>query len=494
MPCAHVRTTAYPSETPPEASLSSRAALRNVLAAGFLALLFLPLAAGAAEDSLRVGFGETDITPTVEGRTVYLAGFGHNRKAVGVLDPLKARAVVLQQGKVKLALVSVDLVGFFYPQVEKVRQQLPGFTYVLVSSTHNHEGPDTLGLWGPSAFQSGLDPDYMDHVRKQIVAAVTQAEAAVQPANLRLGSVQAPELLRDSREPYVKHDDLVVLDFRTPGKEDRPAGLVVQWNCHPETLESKNTRVSADFVGFTVRQLQEKHRCPVVYLTGTVGGMMTTLGLEVKNREGKPLADGTVEKTRRYGELLAEAAERAMGKARPVAATPLEVRQRPLFLPVQNKLYLLAWQLGVVDREISLWEGNIDKASPVTKLEASQAGAIRTELAWLRLGDVEIAAIPGEIYPELVLGKVQDPADPGADFPDAPVEPAIYAQLRGPHRMLIGLANDEIGYIIPKRQWDEKPPFCYGRKKAQYGEVNSLGPDTAPLLCEAFQKLVKRQP
>ena len=29
----------------------------------------------------------------------------------------------------------------------------------------------------------------------------------------------------------------------------------------------------------------------------------------------------------------------------------------------------------------------------------------------------------------------------------------------------------ELGYILPKRQWDEKPPFCYGRKSAQYGEA-----------------------
>src|SRR5205814_1663385 len=83
-------------------------------------------------------------------------------------------------------------------------------------------------------------------------------------------------------------------------------------------------------------------------------------------------------------------------------------------------------------------------------------------------------------YPELVLSKVQDPPDPGADFPQAPIEPGIYAQLRGPHRMLIGLANDEIGYILPKRQWDEQPPYCYGRKGPQYGEGNSLGPETAP--------------
>ena len=95
--------------------------------------------------------------------------------------------------------------------------------------------------------------------------------------------------------------------------------------------------------------------------------------------------------------------------------------------------------------------------------------------------------IPGEIYPELVLGKVQDPVDPGADFPDAPIEPAIYGQLKGKHKMMIGLGNDEIGYIIPKRQWDEKAPFCYGLKKAQYGEENSVGPDTAPIICGDIQ-------
>jgi hypothetical protein len=56
------------------------------------------------------------------------------------------------------------------------------------------------------------------------------------------------------------------------------------------------------------------------------------------------------------------------------------------------------------------------------------------------------------------------------------------------------LANDEIGYIIPKRQWDVRTPYCYGRKQAQYGEVNSVGPETAPILCEAFRKLVAGEP
>src|SRR5262245_45911509 len=88
---------------------------------------------------LRVGFGETDITPKVGGKTVFLAGFGHNRKATAVHDPLFARAVVLQHGNQKVALVSVDVVGLFHESVERVRKRLPDFTYVLVSSTHNHE-------------------------------------------------------------------------------------------------------------------------------------------------------------------------------------------------------------------------------------------------------------------------------------------------------------------------------------------------------------------
>src|SRR4029077_16491837 len=103
---------------------------------------------------------------------------------------------------------------------------------------------------------------------------------------------------------------------------------------------------------------------------------------------------------------------------------------------------------------------------------------MRTEVTRLKLGQLEVAAIPGEIYPELVLDRVQDPADPGADFPDARIRPAIYKQMVGPHRMIIGLANDEIGYIIPKRQWDEKPPFCYGRQPAPYGEEDTPGPGT----------------
>jgi hypothetical protein len=458
-----------------------------------IALLVSGLRTAAEErppaSKLQAGFAEIDITPKLGDKPVYMAGFGQNRKATGVHDPLKARAVVLKDGDSKLALVSIDVVGFFHPNVSHVRQQLDGFTYVLVSSTHNHEGPDTLGLWGPNPFTSGVDPAYLKRVEEQIVKAVHDADATVQPVTARLGSARDPDLLHDGREPYIKHDELVAIDFRD--KAGKPAGLIVQWNCHPETLSGKNKEISADFVGATVKYLVDAHHCPVVYLTGTVGGLMTSLNVEVKDDNGKSLADGTWEKTERYGQLVGKLADRALATAKPVELTPIHVRSRQFFMPLDNKLYLIARQLGVVERDAFLWTGDMYKAEPADPKTRDKPLCMRTEVAWLRLGDLDVAAIPGEIYPELVLDKVQDPPDPGADFPKAPIEPAIYKQLRGPHRMLIGLANDEIGYIIPKRQWDVEPPFCYGRKKAQYGEENSVGPETAPLLCEAFKQLVQ---
>lgn len=54
-----------------------------------------------------------------------------------------------------------------------------------------------------------------------------------------------------------------------------------------------------------------------------------------------------------------------------------------------------------------------------------------------------------------------------------------------------GLANDEIGYIISKRQWDNEKSYAYARDKSQHGEMNSCSPDVAPILMDALQQIAK---
>ncbi len=459
----------------------------------FLVLLNIaPLPSAYAQPArLTAGFAEADITPVLGKTPIWIAGFGKGRAATRVHDPIVVRAVVLEHAGKKVAIASVDVVGLFNDVAQRVRGELREFSYVLVSSTHNHEGPDTMGLWGPNLLTSGVDPVYLKRVETGIVQAIRAADKSRRPAEAAIGSAFAPELLHDNREPYVKHDELVALRF--DGANKKPVGIVVQWNCHPETLDSKNTEISADFVGFTVEHLRKKYGCPVVYLTGTVGGLMTSLHVEVKEA-GVALKDGTFAKTRAYGVLVGKLADKALAAAKPVTLTPFEVRTQRFFAPIDNPFYVLAFNFGVLKRDAYRWQNDPLKAEPFKgQIDPKVRLAIETEVGWMKLGSLEIAAIPGEIYPELVLSKVQNPADKNADFPNAPIEPGIYAQMKSPHRMIVGLANDEIGYILPKRQWDEKPPYCYGRKRAQYGEENSLGPETGPLVCEMFRKLVERK-
>lgn len=453
-----------------------------------LAVLAIALA-GSLRAELRVGFAERDITPDVT-KPVYIAGYGQDRVATGVHDPLHARAVVLDDGERKIALVCVDLVGLQYPEVLRIREELKDFHYVMVSSTHNHEGPDVIGIWGPSPIKSGVDAKYLDQVVASCAEAVRDAEKKLTVAEAEFGTVKDGALLRDSRQPHVLDDVTRALVFHAPGSE-KPLGIVVQVNCHPESLGSENTLVTADYPWATVRALQEKHGCPIAYFTGTVGGLMSNPA-EIPGPDGKPLHDENFAFAEYYGQQFAKVCERAIDSAEPITLTPFAVSAKTITAPLENPAYQMARKIGVLPRAGRVWTGDpeevgalADDATPAEKL------AIETEVACLRLGELHIACIPGEIYPELVYGEFQEPVDAGADYPDAALEPAVMTTLPGDKKMLIGLANDEIGYIIPRRQWDHAPPFAYGRTSSQYGEVNSCGSEMAPILMQALQQRVR---
>jgi hypothetical protein len=55
--------------------------------------------------------------------------------------------------------------------------------------------------------------------------------------------------------------------------------------------------------------------------------------------------------------------------------------------------------------------------------------------------------------------------------------------------MMVNLANDAIGYLIPKSEWDVKRPYLYGAEQDTYGEIVSAGPDTARLVHGALMEL-----
>jgi hypothetical protein len=448
---------------------------------------------GSSCAAVQVGFGEADITPDLKsGKPVWIAGYGQNRRATGVHDPLHVRAVVFREGDKKIALACADVVGLEYPTVNEIREKLPDFHYVMVSASHNHEGPDTIGIWGPGITRSGVDADYMQMLVNRTVDAIRQAEGAAAPVKAFYGTAEDPKLLRDSREPYVFDPVLRALRFEH-AQTGKLVGILLQWNCHPETMGGGNTIVSADFPGVTVVELKKKYQAPVAYFTGPVGGLMAPPRGYLKNEAGEELQEGDFAYCQRYGEEVARLAAGAIDAARPLALDGFAVASKPIAVPLENPLYQAARMLGVIKRQGRLWTGEPEQlGEPITPKNARQGKpAAETEVAYVRLGELHVACIPGEIYPESVYGKVQDPVDSGADFPDAPIEKPILETLPGPKVLIIGLANDELGYILPKRQWDKVAPFAYGRGSDQYGEENSVGPEAAPILYQALENRVR---
>src|SRR5262245_17618946 len=117
-----------------------------------LRVLLAAVIAVHGQAQVRAGAAKNVITPELEGRKVYLAGFGHNRLATAVHDPLYVRCLAVEVGMRTLLLCAADLIGLFYDDVQKIRarfaEHAPKGWLLIVASTHVHEGPDTLGLWG----------------------------------------------------------------------------------------------------------------------------------------------------------------------------------------------------------------------------------------------------------------------------------------------------------------------------------------------------------
>jgi hypothetical protein len=447
-------------------------------------LLLVLLCAGSLHAEFRAGASKAVITPDLKKHgPVYLAGFGNNRAATGIHDDLYARCVAISAGANPLVVCEADLIGLFLDDTDRIRSAVRAkhpTADVVVASTHVHEGPDTMGQWGPSRGVSGINDSYLDFVVERTAHAALEAIRTMRPARASFATVSTPELdsfIDDDRPPVTHDSDLILMSLES--SERQPIATIVNWANHPETLGSKNTEITADYPHYLCARLEQRIGGMAVLWNGAVGGMQSPLGSTVKDPEtGGNAADGTFRKAEIIGTRVADLAADAVKSAKRAPVDQIVYRESRIQVPMSNPGFQAAAQAGIFKgRKTPNADGSI--TTPVGLIRLSGGG--RPVL--------EVALVPGELYPELSTGKIERYS--GADYPGAPLETAIKPSLAAPYRMLIGLANDEIGYIIPKCEWDEKPPYLNGSPKKFYGEVNSVGPEAAPLITAAFEKLLQ---
>ena len=106
-----------------------------------------------------------------------------------------------------------------------------------MAALHDHQAPDTMGLWGPDAATSGINEDYNSLVIERTAEAALAAIANLRPASIALAKTHPPELdtfIHDNRPPDV-HDAELILAAVT-GVDGKPIATLINWANHPETL------------------------------------------------------------------------------------------------------------------------------------------------------------------------------------------------------------------------------------------------------------------
>ncbi len=432
-----------------------------------------------------------DVTGSGDFDAVWMAGF-HNRKpARGVNDDLWARAMVLDDGRTRLAWVVLDAIGFFADHIIDVRKRLPeesGIDYAIISSTHTHSAPDLLGLWGPGRFTSGVDPVYLEQVKFASVEAIRQATERLRPARFRFAVDRdgAGHMIGDTRKPIVVNGDLRMMQV-LDAERDSTLGTLVSWDNHPETIWNDNLMITSDFPHYLRDGIEngiwhgdslvaEGLGGTAIFAAGNIGGLMTTHpSVEIRDPfRDTVYLEPSFDKVRAQGVKLARMAIGALQSddVTEVDRAGITLRARTVMLPLDNRLYRLGAFFGLFDRGMTGWM------------------RFRSEVAFWQLGPADFLHHPGELYPEIADGGIEAPE--GQDYNIPPQEiPPLRSEMTGEFRFISGLSNDMIGYIIPKSQWDEKPPHTYGYESPPYGEINSLGPETAPVLHSEMIKLIQ---
>jgi hypothetical protein len=411
----------------------------------------MPFTAGAAE---------TVITPPLGFR---LQGYFSAGPATSVHDDLHARALVLDDGATRAAIVSCDLIAvdrrLSGPIRELVRDAIgiPG-DHVMVCATHTHAGPPGIG--------GDVDPALREPIARKVADAVIAASRNMRPAMLKAGAGSVDSVSQNRRDPTFPRDErlgVLLVDGEDP--REPPVASIVNFACHATVLFEDNVEVSADYPGYAAATVKKVlGDAPVLFLNGACGDVNPAWTAQ-RHREAA-----------RVGSIVGAEAVRRLQELRPlgVGQKAWNIRwDEVLEQPVTTGVLIEEPRIRAASRTVDVALRVLDK--PETYGE--QLAALARERDSLRPADVEgrrrimeqvtmlqgtrgVAASlrPGErhvLHPEIqaislgggcaILGLS------GEFFAETGI--AIREAAGVDHLLLACYTNHHVMYVVPKHAW-----------------------------------------
>jgi neutral ceramidase len=209
---------------------------------------------------------------------IYLIGYGDRTKGnIGVHDDLTATALAFDDGLHRAVIVACDLLAINEHTVARVQAQTG--SNVVICCSHTHSGPITYA--GPGS--PHRNRKYINQLVIQIVSAVMEAQANLQPAHLTWARGEVDIAVNRRERTPNGHVEIGVnrtgpvdrsftlLQAQSP--EGKPIATLLNFQCHGTVLGPTNLLVSGDWIGALRQQVEQEIGAPFMYLQGATGDL-----------------------------------------------------------------------------------------------------------------------------------------------------------------------------------------------------------------------------
>lgn len=406
---------------------------------------------------MQAGWARTPITPPIgTALSGYYVAEGRRTGSRALHDDLYAKALVFEHAGTRGAVITSDLIATPATLTAAVRAEITRRTgipgdHVLLSASHNHSGPVLAPLARPELLAGGVDEAYVEALARYLAGIVAAAAEDMEPVTYAVGTgTCAINVNRRQRRPDGSWCGLPFLGQNWDGPVDRTVtvlrfgrgdgqqAILINYPCHAVVLGA-NAEISADYPGETQR-----------FVEASLGP--GTLAMFTNGAEGNvnPIVHpGPFSESDRLGRILGAEVIKVAEQLRPEPVRRVAISRRTVSLPIAATP-----PLDEEARALTQWEARCQRlrqsAGPDVVLdeEMSWTTALLRHLRRKRFGtqiEVEsqalaidgtvLVSIPGELFTE--LGQEVQAASPFA------------------RTVLVGLANDSIGYIPPRACFPE---------------------------------------
>lgn len=428
-------------------TLTSRRASRSALLTALILVSNLAFSV-SGQAALKGGCARVNITPPLG---IPLTG-SKGEPSRDVLDALYAKAMVLDDGKTTIAIVSADLLYVPLEEIaEPVRRIVKEKTgipqeNVLICATHTHSGPEVFRKTklGPEEEipVSKIDTSYLETLIKKIASSVLLAHKNMEVVKVGAVKGEIPEIVYNRRQK--RTNGSVKMSFTLPPEviatrriETEPGGSVrvtfalppgepeltfgpidpevlvlrvekttgemvgslVNFACHPVSIyPSLPYSISADFPAYTMRVVEQTEGGTCLFALGAAGDIV-------------PIQRGEAPR-QRIGKALGGEAVRRLQFVHTSGEVSLAAVKKPIQLPLKKP-----------------------RASDETLKPDESSAELTTEIQALRIGDIYLLGLPGEVLVEVGL--------------------EIKKRAGLENLFIITLSNDAIGYVCHAEAYEE---------------------------------------